>query len=170
MTVGSSAGRPSVEQLDDALLPSMVVVEGEFDVFHARKVAAHLAARIGFDRSAIHRLVTAVSELGNNLMDHAHGGGVVSLAPLLRDGKPGIEVVAEDDGPGIADVEMAMTDGFSTRRGLGGGLPGCRRLMDEFVIRSVIGQGTRVMARLWLRAPGRPISGRQVLDKSASDA
>ena len=126
----------------------------EFDVFHARELAADMATRIGFSRPAVYRLATAVSELGNNLIDHARTGGRVSLTPMSRDGHQGIEVVVEDDGPGIADLEMAMTDGFSSDRGLGGGLPGCRRPMDEFTLDSAVGQGTRVTARLWLAPTG----------------
>jgi serine/threonine-protein kinase RsbT len=68
---------------------------------------------------------------------------------LIIGQRRGIEVVAEDDGPGIADIALAMTDGFTTNNGLGGGLPGSRRLMDEFAIASTRGQGTRITARLW---------------------
>lgn len=109
----------------------------------------NLAQQLGFTRGAAYRLATAVSELATNLVFHAVGGGVIHLSPVTRDGRVGIEVVAEDHGPGIADLALAMTDGHSTNGGLGSGLPGCRRLVDEFEIQSAAGQGTRVMVRLW---------------------
>ncbi|HYI72777.1 MAG TPA: anti-sigma regulatory factor [Skermanella sp.] len=128
---------------------AVVKVAVESDVSHARRLAFDLASRIGFGRPAIHRLATVVSELGNNLVFHTTGGGQVSLNPLHHGGRWGIELVVEDAGPGIADLALAMTDGYSTNRGLGGGLPGSRRLMDEFEIESAPGRGTRVVARLW---------------------
>jgi serine/threonine-protein kinase RsbT len=137
----------------DPAPPVMVRVEREFDVFHVRELAADMATRAGFGDSAAHRLATAVSELGNNLVAHARRGGRLSLTSLSAGARKGIEVVAEDDGPGIADIVMAMTDGFSSNRGLGSGLPGCRRLMDEFSIESAPGKGTRVTARIWKRGP-----------------
>jgi serine/threonine-protein kinase RsbT len=92
--------------------------------------------------------------LGHNLVAYAQNGGLVSLTPLSRDGQQGIELAVEDNGPGIADIKLAMTDGFSSSDGLGGGLPGCCRLMDEFALESTLGQGTRVTARLWRRRTG----------------
>jgi serine/threonine-protein kinase RsbT len=139
--------------------PMTVTVVREADVFYARELAADMAIRIGFGRTAVYRLVTAVSELGNNLVDHTPAGGRVSLKALSGSGLQGIEVVVEDDGPGIEDTKMAMTDGFSSNRGLGSGLPGSRRLMDEFALDSVVGRGTRVTARLWLRVPSQGVIG-----------
>jgi serine/threonine-protein kinase RsbT len=139
--------------------PLTVAVVRESDVFYARELAAQMAIRIGFGRTAVYRLATAVSELGNNLVDHTPSGGCMSLTTLSQEGLQGVEVVVKDDGPGIDDTEMAMTDGFSSKRGLGSGLPGCRRLMDEFTLESAIGHGTRVTARLWLRASGQGVSG-----------
>ncbi len=156
-TTGTAPTRPALPLAPGVTLPSRknVAVVRQFDVFHAREAAAAMATRIGFSRPAAYRLATAVSELGNNLLDHARTGGRVELMPISRDGVQGIEVVVEDDGPGIADREMAMTDGFSTDRGLGGGLGGCRRLVDEFALESSVGKGTRVTARLWLRKSPR---------------
>lgn len=126
-----------------------MTVSGEHHVSRARVAATQLAGRLGFSRAAAYRLATAVSELANNLVFHATAGGSVELIPLCRDGRWGIEVVVEDGGPGIADIDQAMTDGHSTNGGLGGGLPGSRRLMDEFDISSRPGIGTKVVARLW---------------------
>jgi serine/threonine-protein kinase RsbT len=126
-----------------------VVVRDEYDVSRARVAAAGLAQGAGFPRGAAYRLATAVSELANNIVFHAHGRGVMHLCTLERGGRAGIEVVAEDNGPGIADIDQAMMDGHSTNGGLGSGLPGCRRLVDEFEISSTAGIGTRVVVRLW---------------------
>ncbi len=135
--------------LGDPTAVAEVPVSGECDISRARVVAAGLAAEAGFSRAAIYRLATAVSELSTNLVFHASAGGTIRLTLLKRGPSWGIEVTAEDKGPGIADVELAMRDGYSTNGGLGSGLPGCRRLMDEFQIASEVGRGTTVVARIW---------------------
>lgn len=94
-------------------------------------------------------IVTSVAELANNLFLHATRGGAISVVLVQHDGRRGIEVVAEDQGPGIADVPQAMQDGFSTIGGLGSGLPSVARLMDECKIASAPGVGTRIVARKW---------------------
>lgn len=127
----------------------VVRVAAEHDVVRARQDAKMLCEAVGMGRSATHHVTTAVTELGYNLFFHADRGGTITLTALRRGGDVGIEVIAEDDGPGIADVELAMRDGFTTNRGLGGGLPGLRRLMDEFEITSTVGVGTRIVARKW---------------------
>jgi serine/threonine-protein kinase RsbT len=131
------------------LTPVTLTVLRECDVSHARILATEMGGRIGFSSSQLYRLATAVSELGNNLVFHATRGGRLTLTPLVTGHRRGIEMVAEDDGPGIADIALAMTDGFSTNHGLGGGLPGSHRLMDEFAIASTFGVGTRIVTRLW---------------------
>jgi serine/threonine-protein kinase RsbT len=138
-----------VRRGEGGLTPVTLVVIRECDVSHARILATEMGARIGFSSPQLYRLATAVSELGNNLVFHATHGGRITLTPVVIGQRRGIEVVAEDDGPGIADIALAMTDGFTTNNGLGGGLPGSRRLMDEFAIVSTFGRGTRVVARLW---------------------
>jgi len=126
-----------------------VAVESEVDVSRARRAAIAMAESLGFGRAAAYRLATAVSELATNLVFHADRGGVIRLTPLDAAGRVGLELAACDDGPGIADLDHAMRDGVSTAGGLGSGLPGTRRLMDEFEIASTVGEGTRVVARLW---------------------
>ncbi|MBL7062630.1 MAG: ATP-binding protein [Anaerolineae bacterium] len=121
----------------------------EHHIAQARQAAAALAEEIGFKRVLVYYVATSVSELANNLFFHTPRGGRVTLTALRREGEVGIEVVAEDDGPGIPDVALALQDGFSTSGGLGGGLPGVERLMDEFEITSAAGAGTRVVARKW---------------------
>lgn len=124
-------------------------VTEEYHIARARQAALALTETLGFERVMAFHVVTSVSELANNLFSHATRGGTISLVALGRNSKIGIEVVAEDDGPGITDVKLAMEDGFSPNGGLGGGLPGVERLMDEFEITSAIGVGTRIVARKW---------------------
>ena len=130
--------------------PAAIVISHEADVANARRLARDMAQVMGFSRPRAYSLATAVSEFASNLYFHATSGGVLRLHPIRKDGRDGIEVIAEDDGPGIPDVENAMSDGYSTNGGLGSGLPGARRLMDEFEIESAQGCGTRVAARIWL--------------------
>jgi len=129
--------------------PVIIHVTEEHHIARARQAAVALAEEIGFKRVLVYYVATSVSELANNLFFHASRGGTLTLTPLRREGEIGIEVVAEDDGPGIPDVELALQDGFSTGGGLGGGLPGVERLMDEFEIASTVGAGTRIVVRKW---------------------
>jgi serine/threonine-protein kinase RsbT len=129
-------------------------VGSEFDVAGVVARIARLCAGRGLDAVFSAHVTTAASELANNLWMHAPRGGRVLMTLLERAGSPGVELVAEDDGPGIADLPLAMTEGYSSAGGMGCGLPGVRRLMDEFEIDSVPGRGTRVVARKWLRRRG----------------
>lgn len=126
----------------------MIVVD-EHHVAEARRMAKALAGTASLGRVSTFCLATAVSELAHNLVRHATRGGTITIAVLNRNGKIGIEVTAEDDGPGIPDVTLAMQDGFSSTDGLGSGLPGAKRLMDDFEITSTVGTGTRIVARKW---------------------
>lgn len=124
-------------------------IMNEIDVAEARRRAKQLAESMQFSKVRTYRLMTAVSELGNNLVFHATRGGVIGLETVFQRGRVGIAVKAEDEGPGIVDLELAMQDGFSTAGGLGSGLPGTRRLLDEFSIYSKMGEGTRVTGLIW---------------------
>jgi serine/threonine-protein kinase RsbT len=94
-------------------------------------------------------VVLSVSELADNLFFHATRGGVITLIAVERRGEIGLEVACEDNGPGIPNVKLVMQNGFSNNGGLVGGLPGVKRLMDEFAITSQVGVGTSVVARKW---------------------
>jgi serine/threonine-protein kinase RsbT len=111
--------------------------------------ARTLATYAGFTGADLVMIATAVSEVARNILEYAKRGEVV-VAVIQRGDRRGLEVLARDQGPGIADVSQAMQDGFSTSRGLGLGLPGSRRLMDDFELESRIGQGTTVTMRKWL--------------------
>ncbi|MGQ9627567.1 MAG: anti-sigma regulatory factor [Anaerolineae bacterium] len=120
----------------------------EAEVYAAAQEGKALARRSGFKESDAARVEIAISELARNMLIHA-GGGSIRLKFLRQQGREGIEIQATDKGPGIANVELALTDGYSTSGGLGGGLPGVKRLMDEFEIKSAPEQGTTVRAVKW---------------------
>jgi len=116
----------------------------------ARQKARTLATELGFVGSDLTLIATAISEVARNIVDHAKEGEIL-LAPTNHGSKRGISITAHDEGPGIRDVTQAMQYGFSTRKGLGVGLPGAKWLMDEFYIYSKIGKGTTVTMKKWLR-------------------
>jgi RNA polymerase sigma factor (sigma-70 family) len=126
-----------------------VAIARDADVVSARQGARALAARVGFTGTDLTVIATAVSEVSRNIVRFAGEGQV--LIEMLDDPRPGIRVVACDRGPGIADVDEALSDGYSTYHGLGLGLPGARRLMDEFAIVSEPDVGTTVTMTKWLR-------------------
>ena len=110
-----------------------------------------MGAGLGFSSTDLTLLATAISEVARNITTYA-GEGEVALRVLHNSGREGIEVVATDAGPGIEDVELAMQDGYTTGNSLGLGLPGTRRLVDEFELRSAPGAGTTVRLVKWTRA------------------
>jgi anti-sigma regulatory factor (Ser/Thr protein kinase)/serine/threonine protein phosphatase PrpC len=126
------------------------------DVSMARRVAQAMAMAIGFDETVSAEVAIAVSELASNLVKHA-GSGVLTLTPLAEGGRVGLQIESQDRGPGIADVEQALTDGFSTVGSLGYGLGAVNRLMDAFDITSPreARGGTRIVCTRWLRADER---------------
>ncbi len=128
-----------------------IPVKTELDIVTARVEGRNLARELGFGTIDQARIATAISELTRNVVLYAPEGEVRVRAIVSDDGRRGIEVVCEDNGPGIADVDLVMQDGYSTSSGLGMGLPGTKRLMDEFKIETELGVGTRVTVRKWLR-------------------
>jgi serine/threonine-protein kinase RsbT len=128
-----------------------VPIRTEADIVSARQTGRRMAAELGFSASQLTMIATAISELARNVVTYA-GGGEVLLELRQNGSRRGILVVARDDGPGIADIEAALQDGFSTGNSLGLGLPGARRLMDEFSVVSAPGQGTTVTATKWAPA------------------
>ncbi|GAA3632658.1 sigma-70 family RNA polymerase sigma factor [Microlunatus ginsengisoli] len=124
-----------------------VPVECDADIVSARKAARELAGRIGFSATDITVIATAISEISRNIVRFADRGEV--RLEVLDQPRPGLKVVARDAGPGIDDLERAMAVGYSTYHGLGLGLPGARRLMDEFEVISQPGRGTTVVMTKW---------------------
>jgi serine/threonine-protein kinase RsbT len=128
-----------------------VAIRTDADVVTARQEARTMGSRLGFSSTDLTLLATAISEVARNITTYA-GEGEVLLRVLDEDGRQGIEVLATDDGPGIDDVELAMQDGYTTGNGLGLGLPGTRRLVDEFSLQTTPGAGTTVRLVKWMRA------------------
>jgi len=124
-------------------------VAQEWHVAGVQHMARSLARWAGMSQVSACSIATSASELANNIFFHARGGGTVTVRILSGEGRVGMEVIAQDKSPGIADLQLAMQDGFSTNGGLGGGLPGVKRLMDEFQITSSARSGTRVVVRKW---------------------
>jgi len=125
-----------------------VPVRSENDIVNARQAGRRLAESLGFSAGECTLVATAISELARNIVNYAgHGEIVFSLSNGFT--RRGITIVARDEGPGIADVKLAMQDGYSTSGGLGLGLPGVRRIMDDFLIQSDPGRGTTITASKW---------------------
>ncbi|ASW03419.1 anti-sigma regulatory factor (plasmid) [Paraburkholderia aromaticivorans] len=116
----------------------------------ARKTVQDWATRLAFGTLDRTKFVTAASELARNTLVHGQGG-TLTISEVERDGRVGIKLVFEDNGPGIPDIERALQDGFSTARSMGLGLGGARRLVNEFDISSTVGGGTRVSIIQWKR-------------------
>jgi serine/threonine-protein kinase RsbT len=125
-----------------------VAIAAETDIVVARGEGRALAARLGFSRTDATLIATAISEVGRNILVHA-GDGEIALDEESSHERTGLVVVARDRGPGIPDIRQAMSDGYATKNGLGLGLPGARRLMDDFAIETELGRGTTVTMRKW---------------------
>lgn len=130
-----------------------VPVTSDADVVAAREKGRELSAQLGFSSIDLTLIVTAISELARNILLYASEGEIVLRLDEDDGAKRGIIVVARDEGPGIPDLELAMRDSYSTGNGLGLGLPGARRLMDEFEIKSEVSKGTTIVMKKW--APDR---------------
>ena len=150
---------------ESAAKPSPAVamrIVAPVDVTIAENAARHLSAAVGFSAVECEEVVLAVTELASNLIRHA-GGGTLSLAPASREARQGIEIESADAGPGFEDFERALTDGFTTSRGLGTGLGTVNRLMDELECGPAGAVGARIVCRRWLR-PRTPASATPSLD------
>lgn len=131
-------------------IQSCVKIINEWDIVAARQLGRNVAKELGFGTVDQARITTAISELARNIYLYA-GQGQICIEKLYESGKAGLKVVAIDNGPGIKDIRKVMEDGYSTSGGLGAGLPGVKRLMDEFGINSSPGNGTEITATKWVR-------------------
>ena len=131
-----------------------IPITSDLDIVRARQTGRAAASKLGFSSTDLTLIATAISELARNIVLYAKEGEIVVRLVRSSD-KQGIVVIARDQGPGIAEVRQTLLDGYSTSKGLGLGLPGVRRLMDEFEIESRPGQGTVVTVKKWtaLRCP-----------------
>lgn len=131
---------------DDVRVP----VASDLDIVVARAEGRRLAIDLGFSNTDATLVATAISEVARNILTHAREG-LITISALNTSELAEITVVAKDDGPGIDDVNLALRDGYSTTGSLGLGLPGARRLVDEFTIQSEDGKGTEVVMKKWRR-------------------
>jgi serine/threonine-protein kinase RsbT len=123
-------------------------ISGEIDLVRARQEVRVQAQAIGLSLVDQTRITTAVSELIRNMVKYA-GGGTIEMETIRNGVRTGLRIICHDKGPGIPNIEMAMKEGYSTSNGLGLGLPGTKRLVDEFDIWSEVGKGTRVTISKW---------------------
>lgn len=132
--------------------PLVARIDAEADLVHVRQALRAEALRAGLGLVDQTKLITAGSELARNILTHATPGSGEMLVEQIKDGeREGVRATFTDAGPGIGDVDAAMTDGYSTSGGLGIGLPGSRRLVDEMTLRSAAGSGTEVVIVKWRR-------------------
>jgi serine/threonine-protein kinase RsbT len=139
-----------------AIADARLLIHGEDGIVLSRQRAREVARQLGFGAVDQSRIATAVSELARNVVRYAtNGRGEVTIRAITSEGggreRPGIEIIVADEGPGIPDVDQALRDGFTSGGGMGMGLPGTRRLMDEMSIESHVGRGTTVTIRKWRR-------------------
>ncbi len=135
---------------DEVCIP----VSSEIDIVTARQKGREMAARLGFSNTELTLIATAISEVTRNIVEYAKRGELC-LSIAQQRNKRGIVVIASDKGPGIPNIKLAMQDGYSTRHSLGLGLPGAKRLMDEFEIVSEVGKGTKVTMKKWVQQNAR---------------
>ena len=126
-----------------------VKIDSESDIVKVRKTIREISTTAGFSVTDVTRIVTAASELARNIFHYAGSGDMYFLVGQIN-GRNGIELLFVDQGPGIEDIEQAMEMGFTTRGGLGLGLPGAKRLMDDLAISSKINFGTTVKVIKWI--------------------
>ncbi|ANC75553.1 MAG: anti-sigma regulatory factor [Bacillota bacterium] len=131
-------------------IQSCVEVRNEWDIVSARQLGRNMAKELGFGNVDQARITTAISELARNIYLYA-GRGKICIEPIDQLGRKGLRIVALDNGPGIREIRKVMEDGYTTSGGLGAGLPGVKRLMDEFSIESTVDVGTEISATKWLR-------------------
>jgi serine/threonine-protein kinase RsbT len=125
-----------------------VTIQSQADVVAAREQARALAVEAGFSVCDSTLITTAISEMTRNILEFARRGEI-TIALLKNGSKSGLQIVASDEGPGIEDIARVMKDGYSSCKGMGIGLPGTKRLMDEFEIRSKVGTGTTITMMKW---------------------
>lgn len=132
----------------DTNTPTTLSITRDTDIVLACQKGRALAAQLGLSDNNQVVVVIAISEIAQNIVHYA-GQGTMIFQPIAQDKKTGIEIIAQDQGPGIADIDLVLQDGYSTGGGLGLGLPGARRLMDEFEISSEVGRGTTITMKKW---------------------
>jgi serine/threonine-protein kinase RsbT len=133
-----------------APVPTQIRIEDETALIEVRRLVSEAAHGLGFGLVEHTKLITACSELTRNIIEHA-GSGTVLIEILRESTRAGIRLTFSDSGPGIADVDLAMQEGYSSARGMGMGLPGAKRLTHQFSIESEPGRGTSIVIAMWKR-------------------
>lgn len=128
--------------------PETIKIKQETDIVTARQVGRNMSRQLGFGTIMQSRIATSISELARNIYLYA-GSGTITIEPIEKNGVIGLQMTAIEAGPGIPDIRKALEDGYSTSGALGAGLPGVRRMMDEFEIHSSREEGTRVVVVKW---------------------
>jgi serine/threonine-protein kinase RsbT len=137
------------EQKSEGSQAVSFAISSDYDIVKIREQAKTIAEKIGFSSAERTLIATAVSEICRNVIEYAQEGEI-TIKTVIRNPN-GITITVCDKGPGIIDIKKAMEDGFSTRRGMGIGLPGSKRIMDEFEIESGPGKGTKVVMSKWIK-------------------
>ena len=127
-----------------------MAIKTESDIVLVRRAAREASVQAGFGLTDVTRIVTASSEMARNIFKYA-GEGVMRWRQIEKEGRPGLEFLFADNGPGIPDLNLALQEGYTTGEGLGMGLPGAKRLVDEMDIQSAVGKGTTVTLRKWVK-------------------
>jgi RNA polymerase sigma factor (sigma-70 family) len=138
---------PLLERAEPSTQEKRIAIRTDADIVLARQGVKEMAARLAFSRTDLTVIATAVSEIARNIVRFADEGEII--VEMIEEPRPGVRITARDTGPGIADVDQALADGYSTYNGLGLGLPGARRLMDDFAVVSEVGRGTTVTMTKW---------------------
>ncbi len=133
----------------DRLVPVRMPINSVMDVVKARRYGLEMALNLGFPMPEATKIAVVISELGRNIVLYTQGGLINLIA--YTGSKKGIKIIAQDQGPGIKDLELALSGGYTTSQGLGVGLSGSKNLMDEFDVQSIAGVGTKVIGVKWLR-------------------
>jgi serine/threonine-protein kinase RsbT len=134
---------------DERFTPTRLPINNIMDVVRARRRGLEMALALGFPQPEATKIAVVISELGRNIILYTKGG-IITLIAYTGE-KKGIRVIAHDQGPGIKDLELVMAGGHSTSKGLGLGVSGSKRLMDDFEVKTIIGGGTKITAAKWMR-------------------
>ena len=134
--------------VDESLAPVRLPINNLINVVTTRRRGLEMAQKVGFSLPDATKIAVVISELARNITMYTEGG-TITLIPQTGD-KKGIKVIAQDTGPGIEDVDRVLTGGYTTSKGLGMGISGSKKIMDDFEIQTVLGAGTTIKCAKWL--------------------
>ncbi|OIK08597.1 anti-sigma regulatory factor [Bacillus sp. MUM 13] len=137
-----------LQSFDESEKSIVIDINNEMDIVLARQTGRKVSKELDFSLVDQSRITTSISELARNIYKYALPGKII-IEAIKKENKDGIKVIAADEGPGIPDIKKALEDGYTTSGGLGAGVPGVKRLMDEFEIDSAVGEGTKITVKKW---------------------